>query len=287
MSTDSLGTSQTSNRPASGSRRAFLAGTLAGAAGVSSAWAVRRQLRLNAAQRLAMGSEGLLAGAPVVDEAEVKRLFGERQRGILDRHAQQTRETVAGLKARYEHPVMGRLDVWEQVLRLGQCIDVTDGRLGAISQLMHVLQAYAAMRRHRIEDPDLLLIALIHDLGKVFLLTGEVPENVLGRSGRLSDVASEAGLDGLVYQFGHGELIYSRIKDHVPEHIAWTVRYHNIDVTDAAPYMNQRDRVFAEKYLKVFRTFDAGSKSVMWVPTVDLAECEALVRQYFPRPILF
>ena len=58
---------------------------------------------------------------------------------------------------------------------------------------MHVQQALAAMEKDGASDPDLFLIALLHDLGKVFLLTDEVPENVLCRS-RLEEHPTKSGL---------------------------------------------------------------------------------------------
>jgi hypothetical protein len=129
-------------------------------------------------------------------------------------------------------------------------------------------------------------IALSH-LGKVFLLTGEVPENVLCPTDRIGECEPRIGLDNVVYQFGHGELIYSRIKDHLPDPIAWTVRYHNLDISDAEQYMDARDLKYAEQYLKPFRVFDAGFKSQYWMPEIDMARFKDLVYQYFPQPILF
>src|SRR5262249_38924780 len=158
-------------------------------------------------------------------------------------------------------------------------VDVTDGLLCGASQLLHVQQAIAAMKLHNVDDPDLFVTAMVHDLGKLFLLSGEVPENVLGRTGRLENHEPGCGLDQVYFQFGHAELIYSRIRDHVPEHIAWTARYHNIDLADAAQFMNERDKTYASKYLEVFRTFDGGFKSIHWIPTVDMDECRELIRR--------
>ena len=161
-------------------------------------------------------------------------------------------------KKKHEHPT-----VFGKVAGLGprskssaQCVDQSDPNFCGASQYLHVQQVLAAMEEQGIDDPNLFLIALLHDLGKVFLLAGEVPENVVCTAGRIGDYEPGIGLDNVVYQFGHGELIYSRIKDHVPEPVAWTARYHNINSNDAAPYMNERDRTYTEQYLKPFRFFD-------------------------------
>lgn len=257
------------------SRRSFLSGAAVGAAGVAAAVGVRRYVRAS--------SPGPAEPHPALSreafEANARRILAERER--------QTIETVSALKAKYEHPILGRFDVWDLVERMGRCVDITDGSLGGVSQWMHVVQALAAMKEHGTEDPDMLLIAILHDLGKVFLLSGEVPENVLGTTARLGQVEPGSGLDGVVYQFGHAELIYSRIKDHVPDHVAWTVRYHNINLQDADPFMNDRDRDHAGTYLSAFRVFDTGFKSMYWAPQVDIDECRELVRRYFPQPVLF
>jgi len=216
-----------------------------------------------------------------------RAVFQHRAQEIIDRHRRQTAESVAALKEKYEKPVFGKVAVWDLIEKLALCVDTTDGSLGGASQYLHVQQALAAMEQAGIDDPNMFLIALVHDLGKVFLLTDEIPENILFAAGRIGEFAPGIGLDNVVYQFGHGELIYSRIKDHVPDAIAWTARYHNLNIADAEPFMDPRDRVYAERYLKPFRIFDAGFKSQYWTPQVDMARFKDLVHQYFPRPILF
>jgi hypothetical protein len=213
--------------------------------------------------------------------------FFHRAQEIVERHRRQTAQDVAALKKKYEKPAFGKVDVWDQIEKLAMCVDATDGKLGGASQYLHVQQALAAMEQAGIDDPHMFLIALMHDLGKVFLLTDEVPENVVCAAGRIGEFAPGIGLDNVVYQFGHGELIYSRIKDHLPDAIAWTARYHNLNIRDAEPFMDARDRDYADRYLKPFRIFDTGFKSQYWTPHVDMARFKDLVHQHFPRPILF
>lgn len=224
-------------------------------------------------------------GAPD-PRVDFEQAFRIEARQIQERHRLQTAESVATLKKKYEAPAFGRVNVWNQIERLAQCVDPTDTGLWGLSQWMHVRQTLAGMEQEGIDDPDLFVIAMLHDLGKLFLEI-EAPENVVCGGKRIDEVEPEAGLDALVYQFGHGELIYSRIKDHVPDHIAWTVRYHNIDLLDAAPFMNARDEAHAEKYLLRFRRYDTNFKSVYSVPRLNMAKYRALIEQYFPAPILF
>jgi hypothetical protein len=213
--------------------------------------------------------------------------FDHRAQEIMERHRLQTAQDVAALKKKYEKPAFGKVAVWDLIEKLAMCVDATDGKLGGSSQYLHVQQALAAMEQAGIDEPAMFLIALMHDLGKVFLLTDEVPENVVCAAGRIGEFAPGIGLDNVVYQFGHGELIYSRIKDHLPDAIAWTARYHNLNIRDAEPFMDARDREYADRYLKPFRIFDTGFKSQYWTPHVDMARFKDLVHQYFPQPILF
>src|SRR6266478_7406103 len=279
------------NRDAAGSRcnrRGALAALVAGMGGVTAGGALGYKFRHRIdGLRAALGPH---RAAPQVRDSPAggdRDRFNHRAQEIMERHRLQTAESVAALKDKYEKPAFGKIAVWDLVEKLALCIDTTDGSLCGASQYLHVQQALAAMEQAGIDDPNMFLIALLHDLGKVFLLTDEVPENVLCAAGRIGDFAPGVGLDNVVYQFGHGELIYSRIKDHLPDAIAWTARYHNLNISDAEPFMDARDRDYSERYLKPFRIFDAGFKSQYWTPQVDMARFKDLVHQYFPQPILF
>jgi hypothetical protein len=270
------------------SRRGALAALGTGMAGVLAGGALGYKFwfKIDALRGLS-GQDRAASAARDSLVSDDRGTFQERARHILERHRQQTAESVAALKEKYEKPVFGKVDVWDQIEKLAMCVDTTDSSLGGASQFLHVQQALAAMEQAGIDDDNMFLIALMHDLGKVFLLTDEVPENILCTAGRIGDFAPGIGLDNVIYQFGHGELIYSRIKDHLPDPIAWTARYHNLSIRDAEPFMDARDREYTEKYLKPFRIFDAGFKSQYWTPQVDMARFKDLVHQHFPRPILF
>jgi hypothetical protein len=212
--------------------------------------------------------------------------FQRNADAIVARRNQQTAETVAALKARYEEPVFGRVRVWDLVEKLALCIDASDLRLFCASQLVHAQQIFAAMQRNGVEDPDMLLLALIHDLGKVLLLAAAAPEDVVGVTRRIAGGEPGAGLDHALFQFGHGEFLYSRIQGLVPDHVAWVARFHNISVSENRPLMSERERVWADKYLVPFSRFDGGFVSPYALPRVDLAQCRDLVERAFPSPIL-
>lgn len=252
-----------------GGRRQFLIGGAAAVAGAAAGGAGYREYR-HSRHEFQSGLEFIKSGA-----------------AILRKHEEQTRETVAALKAKYENAIWGKARVWDIVEKLALCIDESDATLYCTSQFIHAQQVLEGMERDGIQDHDLLLAALIHDTGKVLLLAGELPENILGRTGRIGEVPKGAGLDQVVFQFGHGEMVYSRFKDHVPEHLAWLLRYHGTSFRDVEPYMSEKDREYRERYLVPFQKYDVGTKAYNHVPKIKLAKYRDLIEQTFPQPILF
>jgi len=212
--------------------------------------------------------------------------FKTTAREIGGRHNAQTREVVARLKRKYESAVFGRVRVWDMVEKLALCVDPTDTSLCCTSQFVHVQQLVAAMERDGVQDRDLYIAAFTHDLGKVMLLANEAPEHVVCESAPFGGDRDGIGLDNVVFQFCHPEIIFTRLKDHVPDHVAWLVRYHATSTQRVEPYMNDRDRGYAERYLKPFQHYDRQFKSTTFLPRIDLAKYRALIEETFPHPIL-
>ena len=213
----------------------------------------------------------------------------ERRAAIICKeHWNQSEETALALRAKYEAPIFGNMRVWDLIEMLGQVIDSGDRTLYATSQLIHVLQILDQMKRDGITDPDLILASLIHDIGKVAVLAGEAPEHVFGGHHRpISPDATGIGLDNCLLQWDHGELAYTRFKDLVPDHVAWLIRYHTIVEADCRPFMDDRDRLYTQRYLRPFAKYDVHSKSPFYVPTVALGEYRELIETAFPKPIPF
>ena len=216
-----------------------------------------------------------------------KREFLDQASTTYQSHLDQTREKVAALNAKYDKPVLGKVRVWSLMERLAQCVDPSDSTLYCVSQLVHSLQVVDGMERDGIQDKDLLVAGLIHDLGKILLLTGEAPENVVCINTPVGHHEKGVGLDNCVFQWNHDQFIYSRFKDAVPDQIAWLLRYHSVYLPACEHLMDERDRAYTERYLRVFTKYDTGTKSLYHLPKDGIEKARALIEEAFPEEILF
>lgn len=216
-----------------------------------------------------------------------KEQFHENSRSISKAHDRQTLEKVSYLKDKYSQPVFGKVYVWDLFRDLGRCIDPTDPALYCVSQLVHTLQVVEAMEKDGIDDEEMIIAGLIHDLGKLLLLTDEDPENIVCMNTVVTNHEDGTGLDNCIFQWNHDELVYDRFKDHVQEKIAWIIRYHSIMIKPNINLMNEKDRFYTDKYLKNFRKYDMESKSIYKIPERKIEDYRDLIYQYFPDPILF
>ena len=216
-----------------------------------------------------------------------RRRLHKRAHAIVRAHRAQTRESVANLARKYARPVFGRVETWTLIERLADCVDPTDLALRDASQLVHVLQVLEAMERGGEADANLWVAALVHDLGKLLLLTGEAPENVVCFNDPIGEYPPGVGLDRCVMQWNHDEFVFSRIEGCVPEPVAWLVRYHSIRLESCAPLMNERDRAYSERYLKPFQRYDQGSKSAHRLPSRPLAYYRDRLDAALPPTLIF
>jgi hypothetical protein len=203
------------------------------------------------------------------------------------RHTQQTQDSVAALRDKYATPVFGRVPVWSLVEMLAQCIDPTDMRLYAVSQLTHVLQILEAMESEHADTEEFVLAALVHDLGKVLLLTDEAPENIVCMNTPIGSPVPGSGFANCVFQWNHDEFAWSRLKDFLPERVAWLVRYHSVLPAQCAHLMDDRDRDFAQRYLRPFARYDHGTKSPLFVPRRRIEHYRPVVERWLPETIVW
>lgn len=203
------------------------------------------------------------------------------------RHREQTQEHVNALKKKYENTFFGKFYVWDIINELSRCFDATDIRLGVGSQEVHVLQMLEGMERDGITDPDMLLAAIIHDMGKVLLVAHEPPEHIGFDNYIVGEYEDGIGLDNCTLTYSQDEYLYSRLKDHLPDHLAWLIRYHGINIPQCKPLMNERDREYTDRYLRTFARYDFGTKSFYHIPKRKIEDYRDLVEEFFPEPILF
>jgi hypothetical protein len=224
-------------------------------------------------------------GPPMPSNRVLAANYAERAHAIEARHAAQTSATVADLRRKYAAPIFGRIPVWEAIGMLGRCVDPTDRRLFGTSQYLHVLQILDAMENEGTASEEFVLAALLHDLGKVMLIAGESPENVVCMNDPIEAPALGVGLDQCLLQWNHDEFAWSRLHDYLPDPVAWLIRYHSINVKSCEPYFDARDRDYAQRYLRPFSRYDHGTKSPYNVPPRRLEDYRAVIDRLFPEPI--
>ena len=200
---------------------------------------------------------------------------------IINRHNTQTADDVLRLNTKYAVPAFGEIPTWEALQMLGSCLDPTDGALGAVSQLTHVLQTIDLMIESGTTDEDLLLVALVHDIGKLLLLTDEDPANIVCMN-RFIEGEVGGGLEQATSQWNHDEFAYVRLRDLLPRELALLVRYHSVMPRDLEPYLGSADREFADRFHRPFFGFDQGSKSFELRPRVRLEDFRSLVERRLP-----
>jgi len=215
-----------------------------------------------------------------------KREYKRDSDKIIKRHWDQTPKIVSNLKKKYEKPVFGKINTIDVLNLLGRCIDPTDHTLFTTSQLVHTLQVIEAMEEDGIKDKDMLIAALVHDVGKVLLLTKEKPENVIGTLKPMKAYSNGIGLSQVLFQWCHDEFGYDRLKTYLPRHVSWLIRFHGIGFKDALPYMDSQDRKNFERYLLTFRKYDQGAKSMYKLPAKRLEDYEKLIHEFLPKEIV-
>ncbi len=213
--------------------------------------------------------------------------FAARATPILERHTNQDAALVESLRRKYAKPILGKVRVWDLIERLGSCVDPTDQRLFCASQQVHVLQILEAMEADGTATPDMVLVALIHDLGKVLLTLGEDPANVVCMNRAVGEGADGVGLDNTMLQWNHDEFAYERLRDHVPDDLAWLIRYHSIEVGAVSNVMDAGDLERTERLLLPFAHYDHATKSPYHLPSVNLATYRDVIEEAFPRRIRF
>lgn len=219
-------------------------------------------------------------------QEEIKRAFDERARAITLQHFEQTPEDVLLLRDRYKKAVFGEMSISDALRKLSECVDATDTELYCTNQMIHCLQVAEGMEKDGIKDETLILAALVHDMGKLAEFGGAKPHLVNCPNEPVGTNKPGCGLDNTIITWNHDEFAYQRIRDYVPEHVSWLVRYHSLRFDKAEQFMDEKDRKYHDSYLSLFRKYDLGTKSVFHLPEKKVADYEPLLNKYFPQKIV-
>ena len=221
----------------------------------------------------------------VEEQGVLREKFTKRAVEIYEKHFMQTKEDVEELKKKYEKPFLGKIKTMEALEKLSLVIDQADTELYCTNQLIHSLQVVNAMEEDGIKDPDLLIAGLLHDIGKLMEINGEHYENIACPNEPIGTYPEGIGLDNIITQFNHDEVGYMKLKEYLPDHVAWLIRYHSLRFRYASPLMDDRDIAYSKRYLQTFRKYDLGTKSMFDIPKKNLYDYEDLILSYLPKYI--
>ncbi|HVU84385.1 MAG TPA: inositol oxygenase family protein [Puia sp.] len=231
-------------------------------------------------------------------------------------HTYQTYDFVQGKRAEFLQFNKRQLPVWDAFQFLNQLVDDSDPDTD-LDQFQHLLQTAEAIRADG--HPDwMVMVGLIHDMGKVLCLFGEPQWAVVGDTFPVGcthsdkvvypeffvlnpDTENESlntkygvylpncGLRNVTMSWGHDEYVYQMMKDSLPEPALYMLRYHSFYAWHREGaydhLLDDHDREML-KWVKLFNPYDLYSKNPTppdW-PSVK-PYYEELVAKYLPATL--
>lgn len=210
------------------------------------------------------------------------------------------------------------MPVWEAFNFLNQLVDDSDPDTD-LDQFQHLLQTSEAIRRDG--HPDwMVLVGLMHDMGKVLCLFGEPQWAVVGDTFPVGCAYSDkivypeffknnpdynnpayntmygvygegCGLKNVDMSWGHDEYVYHIMKDRIPEEGLYMLRYHSFYAWHREGQydhlMDDHDRKML-KWVQLFNPYDLYSKNPVPPDWKELRPYyEDLVKKYMPDTLKF
>jgi len=233
-------------------------------------------------------------------------------------HTYQTYDFVMEKRANFLKFDKKEMPIWPAFDFLNQLVDDSDPDTD-LDQLQHLLQTSEAIRRDG--HPDwMVLVGLVHDMGKVLCLFGEPQWAVVGDTFPVGCAHSDkivypqffnlnpdknnkqynnkygvyspnCGLRNVHMSWGHDEYVYQMMKDYIPEPGLYMLRYHSFYAQHRENgydhLLDDHDREMF-KWVKLFNPYDLYSKN----PTppdwkVLRPYYEDLVAKYLPATLKF
>jgi inositol oxygenase len=233
-------------------------------------------------------------------------------------HQYQTYEFVQAKRKEYLQFSKKEMPVWDAFQFLNQLVDDSDPDTD-LDQFQHLLQTSEAIRRDG--HPDwMVLVGLMHDMGKVLCLFGEPQWAVVGdtfpvgcahsdkivfpeffsvnpdsKDARLNSTlgvySNGCGLRNVTMSWGHDEYVYQMMKDSLPEEGLYMLRYHSFYAwhrEGAYEYLlDDHDRKMLQ-WVKLFNPYDLYSKNPEPPDWKKLKPYyEDLVNKYLPSTLKF
>jgi len=233
-------------------------------------------------------------------------------------HKFQTYEYVTKKKADYLRFNRKEMPIWDAFSFLNQLVDDSDPDTD-LDQMQHLLQTSEAIRNDN--HPDwMVLVGLIHDMGKVLCLFDEPQWGVVGDTFPVGCAFSDkivypeffaanpdtynkeyttelgvytrnCGLDNVHMSWGHDEYVYHMMKDYIPEPGLYMLRYHSF-------YSQHRENAYDHlmndhdhemfKWVELFNPYDLYSKNPNQKSWQELKPYyEDLVAKYLPATLKF
>lgn len=233
-------------------------------------------------------------------------------------HKYQSYDFVLAKKSDYLQFNKKEMQFWDAFQFLNELVDDSDPDTD-LDQFQHLLQTSEAIRRDG--HPEwMIMVGLLHDMGKVLCLFGEPQWAVVGDTFPVGcafsdkivypeffkdnpDVNDEryntkfgvyspnCGLKNVHLSWGHDEYIYQMVKDYLPEPGLYMLRYHSF-------YSQHREHAYDHlmdahdqemfKWVDLFNPYDLYSKSPIPPDWNELRPYyEDLALKYFPKTLRF
>lgn len=254
---------------------------------------------------------------------EAYRNYDEPQRDSVKEfyrlnHKYQTYDFVQEKRDNFLKFDKKEMPVWNAFDFLNQLVDDSDPDTD-LDQWQHLLQTSEAIRRDG--HPDwMVLVGLMHDMGKVLCLFDEPQWAVVGDTFPVGCAYSDkivypeffaanpdyndkryntkygvyepnCGLDNVTMSWGHDEYVYHMLKDYLPESALYMLRYHSF-------YAQHREHAYDHlmsehdqemfKWVKLFNPYDLYSKNPVPPNWKELKPYyQDLVAKYLPPSLKF